>query len=468
MAITGDAGRHRRSAPPRLGRRRALAAAAPGLRFAMPFPRNLLPRMHILRRLTLAVAAATLVACRSAGPRMDQPVVPDTARIASTIHILAADSLEGRRSGTPGNDSAAAFLARQLSAVGARPLLSEGYLQPFTVQPSGGGHAGIPESVSSRNVVGFIPGRDPALRGQYLVVGAHFDHLGRSSAGALDSGTAIRNGADDNASGTAAVLELARLLQARPTRRSVIVVFFSGEEQGLLGSQYFVEHLPVPLDSVQAMINFDMVGRLRDDRLIVYGVATATELPAIVDSANVRDTLSIVAQGDGFGPSDHSSFYAKDRPVLHLFTDLHEDYHRATDDADRVNVGGVARVVAFAERVTRALGDRPERLTFVRAPVTAPTSPRARSQAYLGTVPDMSAGGVDGMRISGVRPGSPADSAGLTAGDVIVELGGTTVKDLYTYSDALYAHQPGDRITIVFLRDGERHAVEVTLGRRGG
>lgn len=421
-----------------------------------------------MRPTRLVPLVLALVACRSAMPRSEQAAVPDTAIIASTIRRLADDAWEGRRSGTPGNDSAAAFLARRLSALGVEPLFSGSHFQPFTVRPSGGGHAGIPDSVSSRNVAGVIQGSDPALRGQYVILGAHFDHLGRSSAGALDSGNAIRNGADDNASGTAAVLELARLLAARPARRSVIVAFFSGEEQGLLGSQYFVEHAPVPLDSVQVMVNFDMVGRLRNNRLIVYGVATATELPALVDSANRADTLTIAAQGDGFGPSDHSSFYARGMPVLHLFTDLHEDYHRATDDADRVNMPGIARVVAFAERLTRSLADRPERLTFVRTATAAPTANRTGSQAYLGTIPDMAAGDVQGMRITGVRPGSPADKAGLQAGDVIIELGGAAVKDLYTYSDALYANQPGDRVTIVFLRNGERHRVEVTLGRRGG
>ena len=157
--------------------------------------------------------------------------------------------------------------------------------------------------------------------------------------GALDpeAGHAIRNGADDNASGTAAILELARRLAARPPRRSILVVHFSGEELGLLGSQWFVEHSPVPLDSIDAMLNFDMVGRLRHDRLIVYGLGTATELPAFVDSANVAPKLDLVKQDDGFGPSDHSSFYAKGIPVLHFFTDLHEDYHRATDDVEKID-----------------------------------------------------------------------------------------------------------------------------------
>jgi C-terminal processing protease CtpA/Prc len=210
-----------------------------------------------------------------------------------------------------------------------------------------------------------------------------------------------------------------------------------------------------------------MVGRLRDDKLIVYGVATATEMPGLLDSANLAPPLRISAVGDGFGPSDHSSFYAKDLPVLHFFTDIHEDYHRATDDADKINYAGMSKVAAFAERVAREIADRPGRLTFVRAPATTSASSRNASQAYLGSVPDMGSGDVEGLKLSGVRPGSPADSAGLKTGDVIIELGGTVVKDLYTYSDALYAHQPGERITIVALRDGKRVTLQVTLGRRG-
>jgi membrane-associated protease RseP (regulator of RpoE activity) len=216
------------------------------------------------------------------------------------------------------------------------------------------------------------------------------------------------------------------------------------------------------------MINFDMVGRLRNDKLIVYGIATARELPAIVDSANIAPRLVVSAVGDGFGPSDHSSFYSKGIPVLHFFTDLHEDYHRATDDVERINAPGEARVVALAERVVREIADRPVRLTPVRASAPAPMAGgREGSNVYLGSIPDMSAADVPGLRLSGVRAGSPADSAGLHAGDLIVSLGGRAVKDLYSYSDALYAHKPGDRVDIVFVRNGERRTTSVTLGKRG-
>jgi S1-C subfamily serine protease len=202
----------------------------------------------------------------------------------------------------------------------------------------------------------------------------------------------------------------------------------------------------------------------------VYGVNTATEMPAIVQGANTAPAFDLKAVGDGYGPSDQSSFYAKGIPVLHFFTDLHEDYHRATDDADKIDSVGAARVVAMAERVVRDIANRDARLTPVRVAAPAPVaggSSGEGSNVYLGSIPDMSGGDEAGLRLSGVRGGSPADVAGLKAGDLIVEFGGKPVKDLYSYSDALYAHKPGDKVQVVYVRSGERHSTTVTLGRRG-
>jgi len=211
-----------------------------------------------------------------------------------------------------------------------------------------------------------------------------------------------------------------------------------------------------------------MVGRLKNDRLIVYGVGTARELRALVDSANVEPKLLLQPVADGFGPSDQSSFYARDIPVLHFFTDLHEDYHRASDDVWKINAVGEERVVALAERVIRAIADRPEPLTPVRiAAAPRMSSSREGSNVYLGTIPDMATGDTPGLKLTGVRAGSPADKGGLAAGDVIVEFAGREVKDLYTYSDALYAHKPGEEVEVVYLRGGERRTTKVTLGTRG-
>lgn len=434
---------------------------------------------------TFAAAVVLLTACRSA-TYTPASSGADSAALLRDVAYLASDALEGRGTGTPGNDSAATYIARRFrqlallpfevgTASGIRPESpapdrnDARYFQPFLARPAAAAHAGLPASMRAQNVVALLPGRDAALRDEYVVIGAHYDHLGHGAFGAADptAGSAIRNGADDNASGTAAVLELARLLAERRPRRSVIFALFSGEELGLLGSSHFVDQPPVPLARVRAMLNFDMVGRLRDDRLIVYGVATATELPAIVDSAVAGTGLVVRGIGDGFGPSDHSSFYGKDIPVLHFFTDLHDDYHRATDDVPHVNAGGIARVVNAAERVVREIADRPAALTFVRVAAPAGTmSSRQGSNVYLGSVPDMAAGEIEGLRLSGVRAGSPADWGGLRAGDVVVELGGRPVKDLYTYTDALYANQPGDSVRIVVLRGAERLTLTVTLGRR--
>ena len=440
------------------------------------------PRRHCRS----AFAAALLVSgCRTSANQPASTTVVDSSPLYRDIAYLADDRLEGRGTGTAGNDSAAAFIARRHAALGLRqlevdtartdcrmpspPYGCNTFLQRFQARGAEVAHAGHPEGLPTQNVIAMIPGRDPALRGEYVVIGAHFDHLGRSTAGALDpeAKDAIRNGADDNASGTAAILELARVFAGAPARRSILVASFSGEELGLLGSQWFVDHPPVPLADVVAMVNFDMVGRLRNDKLIVYGVSTATEFPSIVAGANVAPALAISAVGDGFGPSDHSSFYARGIPVLHFFTDLHDDYHKATDDTEKIDIPGEARVVALAERVVRAIADRPVRLTAVRVAAPPPSSGAQGSNTYLGTIPDMSAGDVPGLKLTGVRAGSPADAGGMLAGDVIVMFAGSAVTDLNSYSKALYAHKPGDVVEISYLRAGQRRTTSVTLGKRG-
>ena len=425
------------------------------------------------RALAVLFLVVTASACSSSYGTRPAPLRPDSTLIRRDIAYLANDALEGRLTGTPGNDSAAAYIARRYTSLGLTPL-TVGYLQPFDALSAEEAHSGRIEPRHSENVVALLRGSDPILRNEYVVIGAHFDHLGRSTTYAQDpeAKDAIRNGADDNASGTAAVMELARILAANPPRRSVIFANFSGEELGLLGSQWFVAHPLVPLDRVVAMINFDMVGRLKNDKLIVYGTSTATELKPLLDSANAAldgGSLHVNGIGDGFGPSDQSSFYAKDIPVLHFFTDQHEDYHRATDDVEKINAGGEARVVSLALHVVRDIADRPSHLTFVRVAAPARTGMnREGSQTYLGSVPDMSATDVVGLKLMGVRPDSPADKGGLKTGDVVVEFGGVQVKDLYSYSRALYSHKPGDVVKVVVMRGTERIELTVTLGKRGG
>jgi hypothetical protein len=425
-----------------------------------------------LRRIGACSVLVVVSACTSAYQTTAGPPHADSTAILRDIAYLASDQLEGRLTGTPGNDSAAAYLARRYKSLKLVAPFS-GYVQPFDARSVEDAHQGRTEPRRSQNVVAVLRGRDPVLREEYVVVGAHYDHLGRSTTFAQDpeAKDAIRNGADDNASGTAAVVELARLFAMNPPRRSMIFVNFSGEELGLLGSQYFVEHPPVPLSRIVAMLNFDMVGRLKNDKLTVYGTATATEFKPLLDSANAASSngmFQLSGIGDGYGPSDQTSFYAKDIPVLHFFTDQHEDYHRATDDVEKINSPGEARVVDLAYKVARSIAQRPSHLTFVKSAAPARAMSRQGSQTYLGSVPDMAATDVVGMRLMAVRPDSPADKGGLKAGDVIVDFGGTAIRDLYSYTDALYAHKPGDVVKVVVMRDGKRVELTVTLGKRGG
>jgi hypothetical protein len=424
-----------------------------------------------MRPLSVCALLFAATACTSAYQTPPGPPHADSTAILRDIAYLASDALEGRLTGTPGNDSAAAYLARRYKSLRLTAPFP-GYLQRFDARSAEDAHAGRTEPRRSQNVVAVLRGRDAVLREEYIVVGAHFDHLGRSSTFAQDPDAkdAIRNGADDNASGTAAVLELARLFAKNPPKRSIIFANFSGEELGLLGSQYFVEHPPVPITRIVGMLNFDMVGRLKNDKLTVYGTGTASEFKALLDSANAaasNGAFKLTGIGDGFGPSDQTSFYTKDIPVLHFFTDQHEDYHRATDDVEKINSSGEARVVDLAHKVARSIANRPTHLTFVKMAAPARSMSREGSQTYLGSVPDMAANDVVGMRLMGVRPDSPADKGGLKTGDVIVEFGGRAVKDLYSYTDALYAHKPGDVVKIVVMRDGKRVELNVTLGKRG-
>jgi hypothetical protein len=400
-------------------------------------------------------------------------VVLPPPHVAEDVAHLAADGLGGRLVGTPGADSAAEYIARRFAQIGLQKPQA-GWFQDFTVarESQQAQKAGV-SGATGRNVVGLLPGSDRKRRDEVIVVGAHYDHLGGGAFGALDPDSAGRphNGADDNASGVATMLEVAqRLKQSRPGR-TIVFVAFTGEELGLLGSAYYVRNPVAPIARTTAMINFDMVGRLKNDRLIVYGTETAKEFPALLDSINKVIPFDLKARGDGYGPSDQSSFYAVKLPVLHFFTDLHEDYHRSTDDSQLVNVPGMLRIAEFATALLMELGDRRQPLTFVDQPPPAQAvAGQTRSAgygAYLGTVPDM-AGDVTGVKLSGVRGGSPAEKAGLQRDDIITRIGDAPVTDLQGMTDALRTHKPGDVVDITVLRGGAPVTLKVTLGARSG
>ena len=334
----------------------------------------------------------------------------------------------------------------------------------------------VERRATARNVVAMLPGSDPALRSQYVIVGAHYDHLGFGGEGSLAPGSReVHNGADDNASGTAAILEVARNLTETPALdRSVLFIAFTGEEKGLWGASHFVREPTVPLENVVAMLNLDMVGRVVDDEITVFGVGTAEEWGEIVDAANASlpRPLAVSTSPDGDGPSDHAAFWGRGLPVLHFFSNTHADYHRPSDDWPKINADGIERVAGLTTAVTRRLAQGGVQSVTLTAARPEATSPRLNAAArsggygpYLGTIPDMTPRDF-GLRLTGVREGSPAEEGGLRAGDVVVEFAGREITDIYAYTYALRDHAPGDEVEIVVDRDGERLSFSVILGER--
>jgi aminopeptidase YwaD len=318
-------------------------------------------------------------------------------------------------------------------------------------------------AVPAYNVVGVIEGSDPQLKREFIVVGAHYDHLGKGGHdGSLapDSSSA-HLGADDNASGTAGVIELARLFSAggNRLRRSVVFVAFSAEESGLIGSKAYVNNPPFPLADTVAMLNMDMIGRLREGRLSVGGVGTSAEFRPLVEAANGgRFTLRL--NEDGFGPSDHSSFYAKQIPVLFFFTGSHEDYHKPSDTAEKINYDGQAQVVGFVADVVRAIDRADARPAY--AATRGQSGGRSTGfRVYLGTVPSYAEAN-DGLALDAVRDDSPAQKAGLRAGDKIVKLAGREIKNVYDYTYALGEMRPDQEYEVEILRGGERLKLQIT------
>jgi hypothetical protein len=394
-------------------------------------------------------------------------LTPAARRVLNDVRFLADDRQEGRGIGSAGLERAGAYIKEGFARAGLQTSF-----QDFTIPSDAPAvlHTKLAGS-STRNVIAVIPGTSPARRGEVVIVGAHYDHLGVGGFGTLDPDSTgrIHNGADDNASGTAALLEIGRALAARKPARTIVLVAFSAEELGTLGSSHYVQHAtPQPIDSLYAMVNLDMVGRLRNGRLSALGAATAREFPALLDSLNTPARFDLRASGDGWGPSDHAVFFATRRPVLHFFTDLHDDYHRSTDDWEKLNVSGIAEIARFVADLAWSLANRPGPLTFVDAPRPQATTGGSGYGAYLGTIPDMTGGGVsDGVRITGVRAGSPAEQAGLKGGDVITAIGDKRIANLYDMTDALRSRRPGDTVVVVMRRDGVEQRVTAVLGKRG-
>ncbi len=314
--------------------------------------------------------------------------------------------------------------------------------------------------VPAKNVVGVIEGSDPILKNEAIVIGAHYDHLGRGGEGSLAPRSGeIHHGADDNASGTAGVLELARIFSAERSKlkRTLVFIAFSGEEEGLLGSNYYVNHPLFPLDKTVAMINMDMIGRMKDNKLMIGGVGTAKEWRPLLTTPS--DGFELALNDDGYGPSDHSSFYGKQVPVLFFWTGTHNDYHKPSDTSDKINYNDEARILKMVARIVRDIDSADQRLTYTTAKVDPPRGGGFR--VYLGTIPNY-ADSNDGLLIDGVRDDSPAAKAGLKAGDKIVKIANRDVKNVYDYTYALGEMKAGQEYAVEVMRGGEKLTLKIT------
>jgi Zn-dependent M28 family amino/carboxypeptidase len=353
------------------------------------------------------------------------------------------------------------------------------------------------QEVPAYNVIGILEGSDRLLKNEAIVVGAHYDHLGRGGEGSLAPRSGeIHHGADDNASGTAGVLELARLFtsQRLKPKRTIVFICFGGEEEGLLGSSYYVNHPVVPLTSTVAMINMDMIGRMKDRKLIIGGVGTAKEWRDLIGSGNIAQAVKITAtsdtpapagmpvvvstngrpvmtvdssrtfdltlQEDGYGPSDHSSFYSKQIPVLFFWTGTHNDYHKPSDTFDKINYEDEARVLSLVARILRDVDNAEQRLTYTVAKSDSQQGRSTGFRVYLGTIPNYSDSN-DGLLLDGVRDDSPASRAGLRAGDRVVKIGTRDIKNVYDYTYALGEMKAGEEYAVEVIRAGEKLTLKI-------
>ena len=342
-------------------------------------------------------------------------------------------------------------------------------LKPFVGTLTGyrikGSASLIQEKANVKNVIGVLEGRGK-LKDETVVVGAHYDHLGYGGRGSLAPWTMdIHNGADDNSSGTAGMLEIASLVAAGKStnRRRVVFIAFSAEERGLIGSAYYVNNPLFKLTNTVAMINLDMIGRLTDNKFIITGTGTSDVWPGLIDQANQIPQFDITRQPEGTGPSDHQSFYLKDIPVLHLFTGLHEFYHRPSDDVEIVNFEGMAKVVRFGASITKELQTSDDRPNFQKAEKKRNVANTGGVRPYFGSIPDY-ADSVEGLPLTGVSTNGPADIAGIKPKDIIVGINDYKIGGIEDFDSALRKFKAGDKIKVTVLRARKKLVFQLTLG----
>ena len=380
--------------------------------------------------------------------------------IKEDVTFLSDDKLEGRQTGTEGEQAAAYYIANRFKTLGLEPKGTEGYLQKFSFKPKTDPHQEVKytvkdgdSTITGTNVIGFINNNAENT----IVIGAHFDHLGYGAEGSLYRGErAIHNGADDNASGVSVLLNLASKLKNTNTSNNYLFITFSGEEMGLLGSNYFVKNSTIDIKKANYMINMDMVGRLKaDSTLAVYGVGTTPIFNQVLKAYNTK--FKLIEKESGVGPSDHTSFYNADIPVLHFFTGQHEDYHKPSDDADKLNIEGMQTISNYIFDLITDL-DNNGKLPFRKTKNESEDVPRFK--VGLGVIPDYLFDG-KGMRIDGISEDKPAQKAGLQKGDIVIKLGDSTVVDMMSYMRALASFETGQKTKVVVERNGKQVEAEI-------
>jgi Zn-dependent M28 family amino/carboxypeptidase len=394
-----------------------------------------------------------IVSCKT------EPKVAEN-KIKDDVAYLADDKLEGRQTGTQGELLAADYISERFKEIGLQPKGTKAYLQSFSFKPKTDPHSDVEfttnadSTITGNNVIGFIDNNAKTT----IVIGAHYDHLGFGGEGSLyrEKDKAVHNGADDNASGVAVMLNLASRLKIKndtskvKDKNNYLFMAFSGEEMGLLGSNYFSKNPTIESESINYMINMDMVGRLKaDNTLAVYGTGTSPIFKQTIKSNN--DKFKIVENESGVGPSDHTSFYLIDIPVLHFFTGQHEDYHKPGDDTDKLNYKGMNLITDYLFDMITDLDDN-GKLAFRKTKNESDETPRFK--VALGVVPDYLFDG-KGMRIDGTREETPAFAAGLQKGDIVIKLGDSLVADMMSYMRALSVFDNGDEADISIKRGEE-------------
>lgn len=317
------------------------------------------------------------------------------------------------------------------------------------------------------NVTGFVKGTEKP--DEYIVVGAHFDHLGMGEFNSNYRGKTpqIHNGADDNASGVSGLLELAENIAKKPLKRSVLFCSFNSEEMGVLGSSYFVNNPLIPIDKIVAMLNLDMIGRLKDDKIYMFGTGSSSKFSGLVDSLSIVDTVIVSKASEAYAPSDHAPFYAAKVPVLFAFTGVHTDYHTPTDDVEKINFEGIVHVAKYCESILRTIGNADAKPDYIYTGSSSNEKPpegygKGYGSVWFGIVPTFE-DNPDGFKIMGTSAGSPAEKAGLKNGDVITKFGEKSIKNLHDLTNCLKEHKAGDVVTVLYLREGKEKSADVKL-----